>query len=135
MLWQGLWRWVHLPIFCSQATNAEQKQDVEQLLDSANHTIASESEIAEVSDGEIVTAIYKNEYLQLAKNSCVEYLSNDSTRFNAYPDRLIIRTKNGNLTLLNLTYDEEVASDFSIEWQYDGYKAGSKMSFFSFGGY
>lgn len=122
-------------LFPSNTPNPAVSSNTEQPLDSVNRTTTSESEIAEIGDGAIVTEIDKHEYLQLAKHSCDAYLSNDSTHFNMYPDSLVIRTKNGTLTLLNRTYDEEAASDFCIEWQYDGYKAESRMSFFSFSVY
>lgn len=108
-----------------------------QLADSINcDTIAVTQEAVSTEIGGVrITEIDIKEYNRLLKDCYNVPFSNDSTHFSKYPDSLIIHTGRGKITLLNHPYDEEIASDFSIEWQYDGYRANPQMSFFSFGGY
>ena len=125
--------------FLCPANSADIKEDLKVgvLADSINcdTTTATQEIVSTEMNGVRITEIDSKEYNRLLKNGYNVPLSKDSTHVNRYSDSLIIHTEKEKITLLNLPYNEEVASDFSIEWQYDGYRAESQMSFFSFGGF
>lgn len=85
--------------------------------------------------GVIITEISEQEYQQLIKDSCNVRLPTDSTKFKETADSLTLFTQAKEIVLLNLPYDEELATNFSIEWQYDCFDAKHNLSFLSFGGY
>lgn len=121
----------------SNSVDIKEDQNSGQLADSINcDTITATQAVVDTEvNGVRITEIDIREYNRLLKDCHNAPLSNDSTHFNESSDSLIIRTEAGKITLLNHPYEEEVASDFFIEWKYDGYRTESKMSFFSFGGY
>lgn len=124
-------------LYPSNSVDIKKDQIAGQLADSINcDTIAVTQEVISTEiNGVRITEIDIKEYNRLLKNCYNVPLSNDSTHFSKYSDSLIIYTEREKITLLNQPYDEEIASDFFIEWQYDGYRTESQMSFFSFGGY
>lgn len=102
-------------------------------IDSVN-VIHSESEESDMN-GVIITEISAQEYHQLIKDSCNVRLLADPTKFKETEDSLTIFTQGEEIILLNLPYDEQVTTDFSIQWRYDCFDINHNLNFFSFEGY
>lgn len=115
----------------SNAPSGNPDSDKETLAHSTDSLTHSETDMG----GVIITEINAREYQQLIKDSCNVRLLVDSTKFKETADSLTLVTQEKEVVLLNLPYDEEVATDFSIKWQYDCFDAKHKLSFFSFIGY
>lgn len=86
------------------------------------------------SIGATVTEISLREYQRLLADSCNRPLAAAPEKVRRNADSVTIFMHNSTISLLNLPYGD-LASDFCIEWGYDGYDSARGLHFFSYTGY